>query len=296
MRIGILGAAGIAGRAVVEPARLVDGAEVVAVAARDRERADAFAATHDLPIVHASYEALLADDSLDAVYVALVNSMHERWTIAALEAGRHVLCEKPFASNASQARAMVAAADRADRVLMEAFHWRFHPVAARMLELTARIQPLEQIDISFSLEIPPGNIRHDLSLAGGSFMDLGSYCVHITRTIAGGDPEVRSASAVEGSPGIDLSMDARLRFDSGIDASIHTSMVGTTRWPEAVSVRVRGRGGRVDVLNPVLPHRGHHIHAELADGSVLDEELEVTTTYEHQLRASCALSAASNRC
>lgn len=287
MRIGVIGAAGIVGRALIEPARTVDEVDVAAVAARDPKRAAAFAQEHEIPVVHPSYEALLADESLDAIYVPLANSLHARWSIAALEAGRHVLCEKPFASNAAQAADMVAAAERTGRILMEAYHWRYHPVANRMLELARAIGPLEELEARFSVSIPSDNVRYELALAGGSFMDLGCYCMHMVRTIADGNPRVISATAVEGPKGIDLSMEAVLKFEDTIDAVVSCSMIGQTSWPESMFVRAQGQGGELKVLNPMAPQWGHRIQAKLADGSTVDEVLQAGTSYEHQLRAFC---------
>lgn len=288
MRIGVIGAAGIVGRALIEPARKEDEVEVAAVAARDPERAAKFAKQHEIPVVHRSYDELLADDSLDAIYVPLANSLHAQWTIAALEAGHHVLCEKPFASNAAQAADMVATAERAGRVLMEAYHWRYHPVADRMIELAGAIGPLDELEVRFSISIPSENIRYDLALAGGSFMDLGCYCMHMARAVAGGNPRVISATAVEGPAGIDLSMETNLKFGDSLDAIVSCSMIGETSWPESMFVRARGRAGRLEVLNPMAPQWGHRIHAELADGTTVDEVIEAAgTSYDYQLRAFC---------
>ena len=135
LRFGILGAARIAPMALVRPAREGTGVEVVAVAARDERRARAFARRHRIPRTHGSYAALLADPEVDAVYVPLPNSLHAEWTIRALEAGKHVLCEKPLASNAAEAALVIEAAQRSGRLLIEAFHWRHHPLAARMREI-----------------------------------------------------------------------------------------------------------------------------------------------------------------
>ena len=288
MRIGVIGAAGITGRALIEPARKLDEVQVAAVAARDPERAAKFAEEHEIPVVHRSYAELLADDSLDAIYVPLANSLHAQWTIAALEAGHHVLCEKPFASNAAQAAEMVATAERTGRVLVEAYHWRYHPVADRMLDLARAVGPLEELETRFSISIPPENIRYDLALAGGSFMDLGCYCMHIARTIAGGNPRVISATAVEGPKGIDLSMETNLKFGDSLDAVVSCSMIGETSWPESMFVRARGHGGQLEVLNPMAPQWGHRIQAELADGTTVDEVIEAAgTSYDYQLRAFC---------
>src|ERR1041384_7462672 len=135
VRIGCLGAATIAPMALVKPARAGPGAEVVAVAARDRARADGFARKHGVAKAYGSYDELIADPDIDAVYIPLPNGLHGRWMLAALAAGKHVPCENPFPANAEEAEQVRAAAAATDRVVMEAFHWRYHPLAARMLEV-----------------------------------------------------------------------------------------------------------------------------------------------------------------
>ena len=131
IRIGLLGASRVSRYAVIEPAAHIDGIEVHTVAARDAARAAAFAEELAIPHVAADYEALIASDAVDLVYNGLPPSSHARWTIAALEAGKHVLCEKPFAMNATEAQAMVDAAGRTGKILVEAYHYRFHPLFAR---------------------------------------------------------------------------------------------------------------------------------------------------------------------
>src|SRR5437868_7369760 len=135
VRIGCLGAARIAPAALVKPASAADDAEATAVAARDPARARAFAAKHGIPVVHDSYDAMLADPDIDAVYNPLPHGLHAQWTIKALEAGKHVLCEKPFTANAAEAERVAAVADRTGLVVMEAFHYRYHPLADRMRAL-----------------------------------------------------------------------------------------------------------------------------------------------------------------
>src|ERR1051326_2562341 len=135
VRIGILGAAHIAPPALIRPARKVPQAVVAAIAARDPQRAKAFASKHQIPKVFASYDELLADSDLDAVYIPLPNGLHHAWTLKALEAGKHILCEKPFASNAAEAEQMAEAASRSGKVVVEAFHYRYHPLGQRMKEV-----------------------------------------------------------------------------------------------------------------------------------------------------------------
>ncbi|MCU1491288.1 MAG: putative oxidoreductase [Acidimicrobiaceae bacterium] len=292
MRMGIIGAAGITGRSLIEPARSVDEVEICAIAARNPARAETFAKEHAIPVVYSTYQALLEDTSLDAIYVPLANSLHAKWTIAALDAGHHVLCEKPLASNAIQAAAMVDAAERNHRFLIEAFHWRYHPVANRMIELSKLIGPLERVEARFAVSIPSDNIRFDLELGGGSFMDLGSYCMHMVRTVVGTEPEVTRAVAVEGPRGVDVSMEADLSFEGIADAFVSSSMVAErTVWPDSMVFRAWGQAGELEVLNPMAPQFAHRIRAKLEDGSTVDEVLEARTSYEYQLRAFCKVVA-----
>jgi predicted dehydrogenase len=135
LRIGCLGAADIAAAALVKPASLSSDATCYAIAARDPARAAAFAERHGIPVTHDSYEDLLTDGNVDAVYIPLPNSLHAKWTLLALEAGKHVLCEKPFTANAAEAARVAQAADQTGLAVMEAFHWRYHPLAERMLEI-----------------------------------------------------------------------------------------------------------------------------------------------------------------
>ncbi len=172
VRIGILGAARIAPAAVISPAARRKDCQIVAIAARDRGRATAFATAHAIPAVHDSYEDLIADPAIDLVYNALPPNRHADLTIAALEAGKHVLCEKPFAMNAREARQMVDAATRSGRHLIEAFHYRFHPAFVDALDKirTGTIGAIKDIDAEFSAEIAyrRDELRHRPDLGGGA--------------------------------------------------------------------------------------------------------------------------------
>ena len=231
---------------------------MTAVAARDAERARAFAAKHAIPVVHDSYDALLADSDVDAIYNPLPNGLHGEWTIKALEAGKHVLCEKPFTANAAEAEQVAAAAERTGLVVMEAFHWRYHPLAARMLEVIGSGELGEVRHIETAMCFPlfkRGDIRWQLDLAGGALMDAGCYAVHMLRTLAGSEPEVVGAEAKLRSPGVDRVMRADVRFADGRTGSIHTSMWSTTVLKMAA--RVEGDRGSLSVFNPVAPHYFH---------------------------------------
>ncbi len=294
IRVGILGAAAIAPQAMIVPAREVDGVEVAAVAARDRGRAEGFAAEHAIPVVEADYRALCRSDQVDAVYVALPASHHRDWSIEALRAGKDVLCEKPIALNAGEAAEMVAVAAETDRLLMEAFHWRYHPLAARVKELVdTRLGRLQSVSAVFTVAIPDrSNIRYQLDLGGGSLMDLGCYPLQWVRHVAGGEPTVLEATAVQGPAGVDVSFTARLRFESGrgqaadglgdVEAEIHCSMADDVGMVATLSAT--GSDGRLDVVNPLAPQRGNSLTLETADG-VETERIESASTYHHQLVA-----------
>ena len=191
VRIGILGAARIAPSAVIKPARNVGEATIGAVAARDRARAEAFAAKRGVPKVHDSYDALLADPDLDAIYNPLPNGLHAEWTIAALEAGKHVLCEKPFTANAKEAEDVAAVAKRTGLVVMEAFHYRYHPLAQRMRDIvdSGELGQLRSVETALCFPLPKfSDIRYQYDLAGGATMDVGTYTVHMARCWAARSP------------------------------------------------------------------------------------------------------------
>jgi predicted dehydrogenase len=296
MRIGLLGAAWIAPRAIIGPARQVIGTEVAAVACRDPGRARAFAAEHGIPIAHESYAELVEDDSLDAVFVALVNSLHAPWALAALDAGRHVLCEKPLAANAADSRNMVTGAHQAGRILMEAFHWRFHPFASRMLELSQRIGSLKRAVAYAHQYVEPPNIRLHYELAGGVLMDLGCYEVHWLRAITGEDPEVSAAQATEGPEGVDLTMEAELVFPCGLNAVVDCSMVDKeASLPGSVWLHIEGSDGVLDMVNPLVPQAGNRISGRLADGTQIDESVDTGISYAYQLESFVRVVAGIER-
>ncbi|MEU6788380.1 Gfo/Idh/MocA family oxidoreductase [Nonomuraea angiospora] len=282
LRIGVLGAARIAPAALVNPGRLVPGVEVAAVAARDRSRAEAFAAKHGIPRIHASYDELIADPALDAIYNPLPNALHASWTIRALEAGKHVLCEKPFTSNEAEAREVAEAAEKSGTVVMEAFHYRYHPLAERMREIVAELGELRLVEAWMCFPLPRfSDIRYSLELAGGSMMDAGSYAVHVARLLGGGEPAVVAARTLERSPGVDRAMSAALRFPSGASGRVHSSM-----WSGMllkIGVRVRGTRGEMRVNNFVAPQFFHRL-AYTVDGVSRREKVPGEATYTCQLR------------
>jgi predicted dehydrogenase len=289
VRFGTLGAARITPMALVKPARRVDAAEVVAVAARDRGRAEKFAAKQGIPRVHASYADLLDDPEIDAIYNPLPNSLHAEWTIRALEAGKHVLCEKPFTSNAAEARDVAAVAERTGRVVIEAFHWRYHPLATRIRDLVAggEIGAVRHVESHFCIPLArPGDIRWDWSLAGGSTMDVGCYAISFVRHVTGEEPTVVAGKATTlRHPQVDRFLAADLTFPSGATGRIVSSML--SRQVLRASGRVVGEAGEMRVLNPFGPQYFHRLKVRTPEGTRV-ERLTRTPTYDFQLRAFCA--------
>jgi predicted dehydrogenase len=292
VRIGCLGAAKIAPAAVVKPARVVEGVEVVAIAARDRSRAEAFARRHGVPTVHDSYDAVVADPGVDAVYIPLPNGLHAEWTLKALDAGKHVLCEKPFTANAREAELVRAAADaRPDLVVMEAFHWRYHPLAQRMVDIVrgGELGALRHVEASFCFPLfRRGDIRWRLDLAGGALMDAGCYAIHMVRTLAGAEPEVVAAEVRVRAADVDRWMRADLAFPDGTTGRITASMWSSTVL--RISAGAVGERGRLHVRNPLAPHLHHRLTIE-RDGSRRREKVAGEATYTHQLRAFVAAVA-----
>jgi predicted dehydrogenase len=280
----VLGAARIAPMALIRPAREVEGVEVAAIAARDVVRAEKFAARHGIARAHASYAALLADEAIDAIYNPLPNGLHAEWSIRALEAGKHVLCEKPIASNAAEAEQMAAAAERSGRVLVEAFHWRYHPLAARMREVVrTELGEVRHIEAMLCFPLPfPNDIRYSWELAGGAMMDAGCYTVNMVRWLAGAEPEVVSAQARLARPKVDRYMRAELRFPDGRTARVTASLFSARL--VAVQARAEGSGGEMRVLNPLAPHFYHSLKL-IKPGKTTRERVSGDATYTYQLRA-----------
>ena len=187
LRIGTLGSSRISQPALIEPAARVPEVTVAAVAARDLARAEAYALRHGLEGAYGSYEELLADPDINAVYNPLPNSLHGPWTLRAIEAGKHVLCEKPFASNADEAAQVAQAASASGLVVMEAMHYRYHPLIQRLTEVVGELGPVRHIQAwtSFAI-VNPGDIRYDYGLAGGALMDGGCYALDCLRLLGAG--------------------------------------------------------------------------------------------------------------
>jgi xylose dehydrogenase (NAD/NADP) len=245
---GILSTARIGGR-LMEGARATDSADVVAVASRDGARAQAFADAHGIPRVHGSYEALLADPEVEAVYIPLPNSMHVEWTMHALRAGKHVLCEKPFDRRPAQVERAFDLAEEQGLVLSEAFMWRHNPQTARLRELLdeGAIGELRLVRAAFSFLLArDGDVRLDPALHGGSLMDIGCYAVSGARFVCGGEPLRVMAETVVGPTGVDLRLTGVLRFAGDVLATIDCGFDMTSR----SELEVTGTEGRIVLADP----------------------------------------------
>jgi predicted dehydrogenase len=222
---GIMSTADI-NRLFLAGAREADGVEIVAVASRDQNRAAAYAGEHDIPRAHGSYEELLADPEVEAVYIPLPNSLHIEWTVRALESGKHVLCEKPLSRRPAEVERAFDVAEREGRMLMEAFMYRHHPQTRRLTELVrdGAVGRLRMIRAAFGfVSHRDGDVRLRRELDGGALMDVGCYCVSAARLLAG-EPERVSAEQALGGDGVDVAFAATMRmpgevlahFDAGL--------------------------------------------------------------------------------
>jgi len=249
---GVLSTSNIGRRAVNPAIQASANGELVAVASREEDRARAFAEETGVPTAYGSYQALLEDDRIQAVYNPLPNSLHKEWTIRAAEKGKHVLCEKPLALDAAECREMEAAASANGVKLMEAFMYRFHPRTEKVLEMVrdGTLGKLAQIRSSFTFLLTrDDNIRWDAALGGGALMDVGCYCVNVSRTMAGREPVEVRAMANFRYPGVDAQMAGSLRFADGLLA--HFDCALTMERTEVY--HLMGTEGHLRVQNAFLP-------------------------------------------
>jgi predicted dehydrogenase len=247
VRWGILSTANI-NRLVIPPAQASPAVDLVAVASRDGNRAREYAREWGISRAHGSYEALLEDPDVEAVYISLPNSLHVEWSIRALEAGKHVLCEKPLSGDPAEVERAFAAAERADRFLSEAFMYRHNPQTSRLLELIAEgaIGELRLIRSAFSYPLyDPENIRLRTDLDGGSLMDVGCYCVHGSRLLAG-EPVSVYGDAYIGPTGTDWLFTGTLRFPGDVLAQFDSA----TSLPDRDELEAIGSDGSLFLDDP----------------------------------------------
>ncbi len=285
VRIGILGASSFAPTTMINPAKDNRDVLVAAVGARDQPSADEFAARHRIADAYGSYEALIDDPNLDAIYVLVPTSMHGQWTKAALAAGKHVLVEKPFTANAAEAQEIADLAAKSDRVVMEAIQFRHHPLTRRVEEIIAsgELGALRRVDVTLCVLLPTFKANcYNYALAGGSMMDAGSYVANMARTFGGSRPEVVSAQAKLQKPQVDRAMKAELRYVGG-----HTGSLQCALWSGNLfraSAKVVGDDGELRWLSPAAPHLFPRLWVRSANGK-RSERFSRRPTYSFQLDA-----------
>ncbi|SDZ48024.1 Gfo/Idh/MocA family protein [Herbiconiux ginsengi] len=252
LRIGILGAARITKIALIDPALSTPAVEISAIAARNRDRASRFARDHNIGRVHDNYSALLRDPDIDAVYIPLPASAHAEWTLAAIAAGKHVLCEKPFTANAVQAEKVASIAAKSEFVVMEAYHTGHHPMMGQLRQYLSAgtLGEVVSAHANFAVAIPPGtDIRWNADLGGGGLLDVGYYPVRLLRDLFG-EAKVAQARARD-RQGIDSSLTARLEFAGGVRGQVACSL-----WPPRPafpSLTITGSLGTLRVRMPYHP-------------------------------------------
>ncbi len=287
INIGIIGAARVAVYAMVAPAREVARVKVAAIAARDPVRAQAFAGEHGIAKVHASYDALIADPAIDLVYVATPPAFHAAIAIKALEAGKNVLVEKPFAMNADEAGHVLEAAARAGKRVFEAFHYRHHALWHRIVEIcrSGALGRIVSLDAAFHAPIPKSadEFRWNARLGGGALMDLGCYPLQWVRVATGAEPVVESAT-MRMVDGVDAETTAMLRFPGGATATVACRMDGDAF---VAFLKIAGERGTISVLNPLAPQMGHKLDVAIG-GATRTEVLEGPSTFAAQLQAVAA--------
>lgn len=282
--IGVLGASRIAELAIVGPAQEL-GHRLVAVAARDRRRAQVFAERHGVERVLVSYDDVINDREVDIVYNPLTNAMHAPWNLAAVAAGKPVLTEKPFARNRAEAQRVAAAADAAGITVMEGFHYLFHPATRRALQLATdgTLGDLVHVEARTAMPAPEDDDpRWSLALAGGALMDLGCYGLHVMRRF--GHPSIVRAHAEQRTPGIDAWCDVDLAFPGGATGLSANSMVAHDY---AFTLRIVGTHGDALVHNFIKPHDDDRLTINTPGGTTV-ERLGVRPSYTYQLEAFAA--------
>lgn len=250
LRWGILGTGNIANQFAADVMHARRGT-LAAVGSRSADSAAAFAQRYNIPTAHGSYDALLADPDIDAIYLTLPNSMHHAWTLRALEAGKHVLCEKPIAANAVQAAEMFDASRRHGRVLMEAFMYKSHPLIHKVIETLPSIGRVKLVRTSFCFCVSNvhANTRFSTELAGGALMDIGCYCTSFSRMIAGGEPiDVHCRGHLHES-GVDDYAAGVLAFANGVLATFTCAL--TVQADNTVSIC--GEEGYIEIPVPWKP-------------------------------------------
>lgn len=285
LRWGIVGCAGIAIRSVIPGIQQSSRGEVVAIASRDEEKAKQTAEKLGIPKAYGSYEALVADGDIDAVYIPLPNHLHKEWTIRAAEAGKHVLCEKPFALDASEAQEMVDACDKHGVKLAEAFMYRYHPRYSRIKDIIAsgEIGTIRGIHGAFTFNNSGNttNFRNDQSMGGGSLYDIGVYPISAARLLLGREPEAATVHAFF-SPehgGVDMMASGLLEFAGGVGLTFDCAMWAAGR----NTLEVLGTDGRIELPSAfVCSPNEPSVFYVTAKGKRREEQMDAVNQYSLQ--------------
>lgn len=253
LRFGILGTASVNDYAFLPVIKKVSGARLVCVASRDKSRARHYAKKRGIPEWKGSYEAVIDDPDIDCVYIPLPVSMHAEWSVRALQAGKHVLCEKPMGSTYAEAMRVAACADASDRVFMEAYHYRYHPLMEKIEEIVRSGDLGGVVRITSQFGVPlmdRGKVQFQKETAGGSLLDIGCYPVSFSRVIADcDDASVLKAQGRRMPSGTDGDMSAELRFDNGVEARIRCSLIAY----QPMYAHIACERGALFILTPFTP-------------------------------------------
>jgi predicted dehydrogenase len=285
IRIGILGAARVAPYALIDPARRNPAVSIAAVASRSLPKAQVFAARHAIARVFDSYADLLGDDAIDAVYIALPPAAHSEWTLRALEQGKHVLCEKPLATSAGLADAMVAAARRRQRILQEGMHTRYSRALQRQRALTLGGTLGRVVQVASTFRHPNIPMLHDdfrlrFDAGGGAALDLGCYAVTALRYVTGQEPVVRDAISQCCAPDVDCWMQARLALPSGATATVECGFRGDYDARFGLEVECERGAIRVGPMGLTVTRDGQTTQEAIAPGATYQLQLDA---FVHQM-------------
>ena len=285
LRIGILGCARIVRRGVAEGIKSSGTATLTAIASRQPDTAASWAQEFDIPKHYGSYEALIADREIDAVYIPLPNEMHLPWTVRAAEAGKHVLCEKPLALDSQTAESMVEACRQRNVILLEAFMWRHHPRTLHALHMVqaGQLGDLRLVKMDFSFDIDRGDWRLDAQRGGGAMFDLGCYGINAARLFTGQEPVEVLARARFHDTGVDLTSALQLRFACGALALLDCSF----ECPYRNRIELVGTRGTLELPEGVLPPPSAELVYRQGE-SIETIHFPTAQQYAEEVKAFCA--------
>lgn len=288
LKIGILGASWIAHKAIIEPAQSIREANISALGCRNETRGKAYAAEHNIPLLFQDYDELINSPEVDIVYVGLPPATHAYWSIQALNAGKHVICEKPFAMNTQEAKQMLKVAAISKGRLMEAFHTAYHPSFVTCLDWVknGKIGKVLSMKSHFAVPLEDDGKRNQFrpEQGGGSVMDMGCYPLQWVDAFADGDIASISAEAVMTDSGVDGSMKATLTFDKGTEAEISCSMIGPGEF--SAGLTIFGSKGKIEFDNPLVPQDGGTLVLTYNNGDSVMHNVSHASTYHYQLKAT----------